>query len=75
MDLETTLRRNLLRFLVQRAIFCPYTGTVLDMDTCAYVNDADGDPHLVMSPEAGKVLAEKGLPESLTAQGYTLVVQ
>lgn len=58
-----------IRGLVQKQIFCPITGHVLDYRTCAVVRDADGDPVGVydpavlkaLSPVLEKSLAEKGL--------------
>lgn len=47
--LENQLKKTLLRALVQRAIFCPFSGELLDVDTCGYFVDADGDPNYVMS--------------------------
>lgn len=60
--------------LVQKEIFCPFTGEVLDIRTAVFLTDADGDPAYPMSPKAWEVirgqsdyeermekLAEKGL--------------
>jgi hypothetical protein len=72
-DLKDAIYAEWILGMVQRAIFCPYTGSVLDVRTCTVLYDADGDPAQVMSPEAGKRLEELGLPASLV--GYTLVVK
>lgn len=49
MDLQAKMHRELIRYLVARAIICPVTGEVLDMDTCVVFLDTDGDPCLVLS--------------------------
>lgn len=76
-DIQQEVDRQMVRYIVQRNIFCPITGAVLDVRTCKWLVDADGDPAYVMSPEVfdavvyglntekGKAivdaLAEKGL--------------
>ncbi|WP_401001016.1 hypothetical protein [Agromyces sp. GXQ0307] len=70
-DLATHLRKQLVRSLVQRAITCPLTGAVLDVHTVAVVNDADGDPAIVLSPEGAEAI--KNDPTriaALDARGY-----
>jgi hypothetical protein len=52
MDLEKKMRDTLVTYMVQRLIFCPVTGSVLDVRTCGVLVDADGDPAYVCSPEA-----------------------
>jgi len=47
--LKKHLREQLLRYIVGRTITCPRTGEVLDFRTCVVLNDADGDPHTVLS--------------------------
>lgn len=69
--LEAIIRKQLITHLVARAITCPYTGRALDVRTCVVLNDADGDPVMVIAPEAYAVigksaaalfaLADKGL--------------
>lgn len=56
--LETILRREMVRHLVSKAIFCPITHTVLDADTCVVLNDTDGDPLIVVSPAGWEQIAE-----------------
>ncbi len=73
-ELETRLRNELIRYLVQRAIFCPLTGQVLDYRTCTVLLDADGDPVSVYAP----IIAERAkdmsdFSERLDALGYTLM--
>jgi hypothetical protein len=75
MDLKEAIYAEWILGMVQHAIFCPYFGTVLDVRTCSVMYDADGDPAQVMSPEAGKILAEAGLPKVLADAGYTIVVK
>ena len=59
--------------LIQRHIFCPVSGHVLDIRTARFVLDKDGDPHLPLSPEAAADI-EKALSEGkrALAPGYTL---
>jgi hypothetical protein len=52
-------RRQLVRALVMRAIYCPRTGVVLDMRTCVVLNDRDGDPGIVLSQEGWATLPEE----------------
>jgi hypothetical protein len=44
--------------MVQKAIFCPINGTVLDIRTVVVVADSDGDPAMVFSPEAWEKIVE-----------------
>lgn len=70
-DIQQEVDRQMVLFIVQRNIFCPITGAVLDIRTCKWFVDADGDPAYVLSPEAYDAavsqptivaaLAEKGL--------------
>jgi hypothetical protein len=72
--IEEMMRRELVRYLIQKTIFCPFTGAVLDMDTCTVILDSDGDPAIVCSPEAGRLIKEK-IDEGITVftnEGYTL---
>lgn len=71
MDIETRLRSEMVKYMVQKQIFCPVTGRVLDVRTVKYLVDRDGDPAYIMDPVAYDViesddkliasLAEKGL--------------
>ena len=71
--IENILRQELVKYLVQKHIFCPINGVVLDVRTCVVVLDSDGDPALVMSPAGYRELLEAhertGLP--MLAEGYT----
>lgn len=58
-DLTSILRRNMIRHLVQKTIFCPTTGQILDVRTCVVVNDRDGDPHAVLSPEGWASISDE----------------
>ena len=66
MDIEKKMRQELVRYLVQKTIFCPWKGTVLDMRTCVVMVDTDGDPAAVMSQEAWQtiltVMEQNNLP-------------
>lgn len=67
--MQTHVREQLVRYLVQRAITCPITGDVLDVRTCAVVLDSDGDPAAVFSPEGGQLVADTA---GALRPGYTL---
>lgn len=70
MNLESMLRRNVVRYLVQRDIFCQVSGEVLDIDTCWVILDPDGDPHSVVSPAVGQAILNAG--EAGLAPGYVV---
>lgn len=53
------VRRQLVRALVMRQIYCPRTSVVLDMRTCVVLNDRDGDPSIVLSQEGWATLPEE----------------
>ena len=68
-DLEEILRAEMVKYLVQKTIFCPNTGQLLDIRTCVILNDTDGDPTAVLSPDGWnnisadnrELLAERGI--------------
>ena len=60
-DIEKAVDRQMVMYIVQRNIFCPVTGAVLDIRTCKWFVDKDGDPAYVLSPEAYN--AAVGIPE------------
>lgn len=64
------MHRQMVKALVQRNIFCPVTGEVLDMDTCTVILDSDGDPAMVFAPSVGPRLAE--IPNGLKP-GFTIM--
>lgn len=72
--MENKMRQMLLKALVQRAIFCPFTGKVLDMRKCGYFVDADGDPNYVMDMSVYMKIADSGPEEinRLEGLGYFL---
>ena len=70
-DLKETLHAELVRYLVQKAVFCPGTGAVLDVRTCVVLVDADGDPAVVLSPEGWANVPEANR-ELLTGRGITV---
>jgi hypothetical protein len=59
------MRRRLVKFLVQKAIFCPVTGSVLDVRTCVVILDKDNDPAAVLSQQGWQIFL--GYPERLAA--------
>lgn len=71
MDIKKTVQRQLVGYIVQRNIFCPVTGEVLDVRTCKWLVDKDGDPAYVISPGAyEKVLAgREAVEEELNKRG------
>jgi hypothetical protein len=67
------VRKELVRFLVSRTIFCPVTGELLDVRTCVVLNDPDGDPRYVLSQEGWRaVSADPARVEKLTELGVTV---
>lgn len=52
------MRKELLRYLVSKTMFCPVSGRVLDVRTCVVFLDRDGDPSHVLSQEGWQRLAE-----------------
>lgn len=76
MTFEQTIRQNFVKFLVQKAIFCPLTGDVLDVRTCVVILDKDGDPTAVISPDGYRRMVEvakaNGFSEAgMLAEGCT----
>lgn len=70
---EETMRDILRLALVQKAIFCPVTGAVLDIDTAKFLVDNDGDPAYVLSPEAyGALSLTANVIAALAAKGLHL---
>lgn len=71
-DLETHMRRQMVTMLVQRAIFCPNTGQVLDVRTCVVLVDTDGDPAYVLSQDGWRNLVAEGMEATLAEKGITV---
>lgn len=71
--IENILRQELVKYLVQKHIFCPISNVVLDVRTCVVVLDSDGDPALVMSPKGYRELldAHERTGLDVLAAGYT----
>lgn len=73
-DLEIILRTEMVKYLVQKTIFCPGTGQLLDARTCVILNDTDGDPAAVLSPSGwANVTVENR--DLLTERGITWTEQ
>lgn len=71
--LRAQMRKALVKYLVQKAIFCPRTGAVLDVRKCVVLNDRDGDPCAVVSQEGWKqIVAEGGDVKLQEAAGVTV---
>lgn len=67
---QEVVDRMMVKYIVQRQIFCPVTGEVLDIDTCKWFVDADGDPAYVLSPKAyDAAVAVPKIVEALRAKG------
>jgi hypothetical protein len=75
-ELADILRKEMVKYLVQKEIFCPITQKVLDMDTCVVVNDKDGDPALVLTQDGWTQLLEvaERRGEAALAGGYAVDV-
>ena len=65
MDLKDAIYKEWILGMVQSTIFCPVSKAlmgeeyrVLDVRTCVVVLDQDGDPTMVMSPEAWEYVQE-----------------
>lgn len=71
LDMETTMRRGMVLAMVQRQIMCRFTGDVLDVDTCAVVLDADGDPMDVASPRVLDMLTDADMA-AIEAEGCSI---
>ena len=72
-DIVTGMRDALRLGLVQRHIFCPVSGDLLDIRTARFVLDADGDPHLPLSPRAAAKIEESiAAGKPALKDGYTL---
>lgn len=61
MDLTEYLHKGMRKALVQRAITCPRSGSVLDVRTAVFFNDRDGDPIAVLSQGGYVGLVENDL--------------
>lgn len=69
-DIQQEVDRQMVRYIVQRNIFCPVTGAVLDVRTCKWFVDADGDPAYVLSPEAyDAAVSEPEIMSALATKG------
>ena len=70
--LETLLREQMVTWLISKAITCPVSGALLDVQTCVVLVDADGDPARVLSPEGWKTLAARpGALDTLATFGLS----
>ncbi|MBF4592042.1 hypothetical protein [Curtobacterium sp. VKM Ac-1395] len=69
--IQDVLRRELVRYLVSKAITCAYTGRALDVRTCVVINGTDGDPAIVISPEAYDAMTQD-TRDALTERGFTI---
>lgn len=69
--IQDVIRGELVTYLVSKAITCPYTGLVLDVRTCVVINGTDGDPAVVISPEAYDAMTQD-TRDALTERGFTI---
>lgn len=59
--------------MIQRHIFCPVSGKVLDIRTARFILDPEGLPHLPLDPEvAAKIEEAIAAGEPALKDGYTL---
>lgn len=69
-DIQQEVDRQMVLFIVQRNIFCPVTGAVLDIRTCKWFVDKDGDPAYVLSPEAyDAAVSKQEIIDALATKG------
>ncbi len=73
-DLATHVRGQMVKHLVQRTIFCPVDGSVMDVRDVVVWLDRDGDPASVCSPTGyRRLLAERPTAvQILAAKGITV---
>lgn len=67
------MHRELVKYLVGKAITCPRSGAVLDYRTCVVFLDTDGDPTAVMSPDgyADMIVTQPDTLPWLSEKGIT----
>jgi hypothetical protein len=80
-SLDNMLQKNIIRYAVQKQMFCPNTGNILDYRSCIYVEVFEGNKLIegkVFSPllvekltEINKLLTER-LSPSFTVKFTTL---
>lgn len=69
-DIQQEVDRRMVQYIVQRNIFCPVTGEVLDVRTCKWFVDEDGDPAYVLSPTAyDAAVSQPTIVSSLATKG------
>jgi len=72
-EVEQHVDKQMVRYIVQRNIFCPITGNVLDVRTCKWFVDSDGDPAYVVDPLVyDRVKDQPDTIAALEARGYYL---
>lgn len=70
-DIQQEVDRQMVLFIVQRNIFCPVSGQVLDIRTCKWFVDKDGDPAYVVAPHVyDAAIASEATVEALSQRGY-----
>ena len=71
MEINKQVEKQIVKYIVQRNIFCPLSGDVLDVRTCKWLVDKDGVPAYVMSPEAYDSVyrGREAIETSLNARG------
>ena len=69
--IQDKMLHELVRFLVSKAITCPYSGDVLDVRTCVVINGTDGLPAVVISPAAWDAMSQD-TRDALTERGFTV---
>lgn len=67
------LKKQMVRYIVQKYITCPVTGDVLDERTCIVVFDHEGFPLTVWSPAVGDILKkDPELVALIQERGHTI---
>lgn len=75
MDLETLMRKNMIRAIVQRDIVCPVSGHVLDMDRDIVLVDEDGDPIGVVHHTVREALSLEPMRSRMAEQGWSIMAR
>lgn len=69
-SIQDTVDTMMVKYIVQRNIFCPVSGVVLDVRTCKWFVDKDGDPAYVVAPDVyDRAVANPAIVSSLADRG------
>ena len=73
MDWVTSVKQNMVTYMVQRDIFCRYTGKILDASRCAVLIDPAGNPEGVFHEAVMDYFTEEDI-QKITDAGYSVSV-